>query len=222
MLFITKGGKVVVEAKKIKAFIKLLNVNRIQYVLIKNDDNVLPNSLKKGEDIDFLVHPSDYDRLIDIAVVNGYEKIVGESCKRYFLYQLREDILLKKDDCFFHFFEALSCNPLTNMGNCKMPMETIVQEYLWSNRVWDSDNNWWIMDDIMILLYLIVRSVFDKMRFRDKYVREIEKRIIYIDGKEFYTLARTVFWGFTPRMIEMIKKKEYERILGGYLSYMNY
>lgn len=211
-----------VDAKIIMDFFEVLNKNNLKYVLIKNDDNVLPYLLESGNDIDFLIHPSDYDRLIDIVVLNGYERRIGESCKRYFLYQLREDIFLRRDDCYFHFYEALSCNPLTNMGKCKMPLEKTVQEYVWNNRIWDSVNNWWIMDDISILLYLIVRSVFDKMCFRDKYVREIEKRIEKIDEKDFFVLARTVFFGFTSRMIEMVKEKKYESILGEYLSYTDY
>jgi hypothetical protein len=211
-----------VDANIIKDFFEVLNKNNLKYVLIKNDDNVIPNQLESGEDIDFLIHPSDYDRLIDVVISNGYEKRMGESCKRYFLYQLREDIFLRKGDCYFHFYEALSCNPLTNMGKCKMPLENMVQEYIWNHRIRDSVNRWWIMDDISILLYLIVRSIFDKMCFRSKYIREIEKRIAYIDEEDFFLLARTVFYGFTSRMIQMVKNKNYERVLNEYLSYTNY
>lgn len=211
-----------VEPKIIKDFFRILNENNLKYVLIKNDDNVLPKLLKEEEDIDLLIHPSDYDRVINILQSSGYIKKVGESCKRYFLYQLREDILFEKQNCYFHFFEALSCNPLTNMGKCKMPLENIVQEYIWRNKKWDSDNNWWIMDDVMILLYLIIRSVFDKKFFRDKYVREIEKRIVHIDSQDFFELAKTVFFGFTAKMIELIKEKKYSIILNEYLSYRNY
>lgn len=211
-----------VDSKLIMDFFELLNGNNLKYVLLKNDDNVLPYHMESDNDIDFLIHPSDYNRLIDAAILNGYEKRIGESCKRYFLYQLREDIFLKKDDCYFHFYEALACNPLTNMGNCKIPLENLVQEYIWGNREWDSNNKWWIMNDVSILFYLIVRSVFDKHYFKSKYVREIEKRINYIDCEDFYMLAQTVFYSFTAKMIEMVKREQYDRILGEYLSYKNY
>lgn len=206
----------------INDFFELLNENNFKYVLIKNDDDAIPYSINSGDDIDFLIHPSEYNRLIEIALDNGYEKVVGESCKSYFLYQLRDDILLKKEDCYFHFFEALSCTPLTNMGRCKMALENDVQKFIWENRVWDSANNWWIMDDISILLYLIVRSVFDKKDFRDKYIREIKKRINYIDNDSFYMLAETVFWGFTPKMIALVKEKRYAEVLKDYLAYSDY
>ncbi len=66
-----------VDANIIKDFFEVLNKNNLKYVLIKNDDNVIPNQLESGEDIDFLIHPSDYDRLIDVVISNGYEKRMG-------------------------------------------------------------------------------------------------------------------------------------------------
>ena len=206
----------------INDFLELLNTNNFKYVLVKNDDNAIPYSVNSNDDIDFLIHPSEYERLIEVTTNNGYEKIVGESCKSYFLYQLRDDILLKKEDCYFHFFEALSCTPLTNMGRCKMALENDVQRYIWENRVWGSTNNWWIMDDISILLYLIVRSVFDKKCFKDKYIREIEKRVNYLENDSFYMMAKTVFWGFTPQIISLVKEKRYAEVLKEYLAYSNY
>jgi hypothetical protein len=219
---IKEGEKGMVDSKIIMDLFELLNKNNFNYVLIKNDGDLLPNHLESGKDIDFLIHPSEYDRLIKVVTENGYEKRAGESCKRYFLYQLREDIFLRKEDCYFHFYEALSCNPLTNMGKCKMPLETLVQTYIWNNKKWDATNKWWIMDDVSILLYLIVRSVFDKMYFREIYIREIKKRIKYINSEIFYKLADTVFYGFTTRMIELVKLEKYESILNEYLSYRDY
>lgn len=211
-----------VDPKIIKDFLKLLNKQKLKYVLIKNDGKKLPNNLENGKDIDFLIYPNEYNRLIEIVDINGYKRLIGEACKRYFLYQLKEDIFIKKEDCYFHFYEKLSCNPLTNMGNCKIPLDTIIQEYIWKHRIWDKVNNWWIMDDVSILLYLLIRSIFDKKEFREIYIREIEQRIEYIDSEMFYSLAKAVFFGFTARMIKLVKMKKYERILNEYLSYRSY
>ena len=40
-----------VDANIIKDFFEVLNKNNLKYVLIKNDDNVIPNQLESGEDI---------------------------------------------------------------------------------------------------------------------------------------------------------------------------
>ncbi|WP_339004880.1 hypothetical protein LDK17_05705 [Fusobacterium polymorphum] len=211
-----------VNPKLIKDFFLLLNMNNINYVLIKNDGNKIPYYLEDEKDIDFLIHPTEYENLKKILINNGYEKKIGESCRRFFLYQLREDLFFKKENCYFHFYEALSCNPLTNMGKCKIPLDNIIQDYIWKNKKWDKENNWYIMDDISILLYLIIRSIFDKLDFRIIYIEEIEKRIEYIDSKDFYILANSVFFKFTNKMIELVKKREYKNILKEYLSYKNY
>lgn len=211
-----------VDSKIITDFIELLNTNAFNYVLIKNDGNKIPYKIESGKDVDFLIHPDDYDRLVETVVKNGYDKRIGESCKRYFLYQLREDIFLKKEDCYFHLYDALPCSPITNMGECKMPLDNAVQEYIWKNKVWDQKNKWWIMDETAILLYLIVRSVFDKRHFKDVYINEIQKRIDYIDSENFYRLAHTVFFAFTDRLIELIKAEDYEHVICSYLSFREY
>ena len=211
-----------VKAEIILDFFRMLNERNLNYVLIKNDDNALPYNLESDNDIDLLIHPSDYENLVYLCVSNGYEKRVGESCKRYFLEQLRDDLLFKKEDCYFHFYEALPCSPLTNMGECKMALERSVQEYIWENKVWDEVNQWWIMDDVSTLLYLIVRSVFDKKDFKKKYIREIKKRRDLLELESFKQLARTVFFGFTPVLIELVKAEEYDSVLAKYLSYTNY
>ena len=44
-----------VETKVIVDFFKMLNESNLNYVLIKNDDNILPNYLESENDIDFPV-----------------------------------------------------------------------------------------------------------------------------------------------------------------------
>ena len=76
-----------VNPKLIKDFFLLLNINNINYVLIKNDGNKIPYYLEDEKDIDFLIHPTEYENLKTILINNGYEKKIGESCRRFFLYQ---------------------------------------------------------------------------------------------------------------------------------------
>lgn len=111
---------------------------------------------------------------------------------------------------------------MTNMGNCKIPLDKLIQNHIWQNKVWNEEYKWWIMDDITILLFLIIRGVFDKREFKAKYVYEIEKRIEYIDCDKFYDLAYTVFFKFTDKLIMLIKERKYENIIKQYLSFREY
>lgn len=56
-----------VDSKIIFDFIHLLNSNNINCVIIKNDCNEIPYNLEDNRDIDFLVHPTEYDKLIELV-----------------------------------------------------------------------------------------------------------------------------------------------------------
>lgn len=78
------------------------------------------------------------------------------------------------------------------------------------------------MDNRIILLYLLVRSVFDKKFFKSKYIREIEKRIQLLDDKDFVYMCEKVFFKFTDRLIEMVKSKQYDNIIIEYKTFTDY
>ena len=63
-----------VDSNLIKDLFLLLNKNNINYVLIKNDGNKIPDYLEDEKDIDFLIHPSAYEKLKTLLINNGYEK----------------------------------------------------------------------------------------------------------------------------------------------------
>ena len=108
------------------------------------------------------------------------------------------------------------------MGRSKLPLDNFIQEYIWKNKKWDSINNWWIMNDKVILLYLIIRSVLDKQEFRIKYIQEIEKRSHLLDDDEFLTMCRLVFFNFTDLLIKKIKSFEYNDIVYNYQRFKDY
>ena len=106
-----------VNPKHIKDFFKLLNEEKVSYILPKNDGNLILNAVEDGKDVDIIVLPEDYDNFLDIVLHKGFERLPGESEKYFFLYKLRPDIYLQKDDAFFHAYEKLSCVSLTNFSN---------------------------------------------------------------------------------------------------------
>ena len=206
----------------INKFFDLLNHNRMKYVLIKNDGNMIPNCVPDGNDIDILIHPSDYDRLIEIASVNGYERLPGESFKYFFLYKLRPDIYLHKEGAFFHAYEKIACTSLTNMGKSKIPLDSAIQQYIWNNRVWNEKCQWWQANEITVLIALIVRAIFDKKKFREIYIAEITKRKDLLDEPKFEELCEYIFFKYTKRLIILLKRKKYDSILLDYQHFHEY
>ena len=211
-----------VNPRHIKAFFELLNEKKIAYVLPKNDGNLIPYAIETDKDVDVIVLPRDYEKFLDTVLQAGFERLPGESKKYFFLYKLRPDIYLHKDDAFFHAYEKLSCVSLTNMGLSKIPLDDKIQDYLWEERTWDEKNCWWIADDKIVLLFLIVRSIFDKKFFRPIYIREIEMRKNLLDSPEFISLCKLVFFKYTSRLIYLLKAKRYDEIQQDYLHFCNY
>lgn len=211
-----------VNPEHIKAFFRLLNEKKIAYVLPKNDGNLIPDAVEDGKDIDIIVMPEDYEKFLNTMLQAGFERLPGESKKYFFLYKLRPDLYLKKDDAFFHAYEKLSCVSLTNMGLSKIPLDDMIQDYLWKNRIWDEKNHWWIADNKITLLFLVVRSVFDKKFFRPIYVREIEARKNLLDSPEFITLCKPIFFKYTSRLIQLLKAGRYDEIPQDYLHFCDY
>lgn len=211
-----------VNNKNIKSFFKLLNRSQIEYVLIKNDGQKIPFNISDGDDIDILVHPGDYEKYIKLIKENGHKILSGESSKYYFIYNMRSDIYSQKDDLYSHAYDKLSCVSFTNMGLSKIPLDKEIQSFIWKSKKWDSDNSWWIADDRVILLYLITRSIFDKKKFRRRYIDEIEKRKNFIEDEIFIKLCHLVFFKFTNFLLELIKEKKYDDILKKYRCFIDY
>ena len=211
-----------VNPEHIKNFFRLLNEKEISYVLPKNDGNLIPYAVEDEKDVDIIVAPKHYEKFLDTVLQAGFEWLPGESKKYFFLYKLRSDIYLRKDDAFFHAYEKLSCVTLTNMGLSKIPLDDAVQNYLWQNRIWDEKNCWWIADDKIALLFLIVRSVFDKKFFRPIYIKEIELRKKFLDEPEFIALCEPVFFKYTSCLLALIKAGRYDEIREDYIRFCEY
>lgn len=211
-----------VNAESIKQFFRMLNGRGLTYVLIKNDGGLIPNRVADGNDVDILIHPDHYEKFLDAVRDEGFERLPGESKKYFFLYKMRSDIYLRKDDAFFHAYDRLACVSFTNMGLSKIPLDNEIQQYIWRHRIWDESNGWWINDDVVILLYLIIRSVFDKQRFRPIYIAEIELREDLLDDSEFVRLCRLVFFRYSERLIEMLRARRYDEILLDYQHFCDY
>ena len=211
-----------VNAESIKNFFKMLNDEKIIYVLIKNDGNLIPYSVEDGKDVDILVHPTHYDLFLDTVLKADFERLPGESKKYFFLYKMRSDIYIHKNSAYFHAYDKLSCVSFTNMGLSKIPLDNSIQNYIWKNRVWDEKNSWWIADDKIILLYLIVRSIFDKKKFRESYIKEIELRRKFLNDVDFFYLCEPVFFRYTGRLLHLIEEKKYADILRDYQHFCDY
>ena len=88
--------------------------------------------------------------------------------------------------------------------------------------IFDKENNWWIMDDETILIYMFCRSIFDKNDFKPSYITEIEKRKVLLRNKNVKNKLSKVFFKYTDFLISQVENSNYENIIENYITFKNY
>lgn len=213
------------KTEDVQALFNILNIHKINYVLTKNIADELPSKLKLGKDIDLLVHPSYYAKIQYLMYIYNYEQIVhphGKENGWQFIYGAHENIM------FRHVANALMvdvyaelCTKSLSM-NAWLPLDKIIQESVWRDKVWDAANQWWIMDDENILIYLLTRSVFEKPDFSAAYIQEIEKRKELLTTPTAREKLEKTFFKFTDTLIQKVSHGQYQEIFNSYLTFTDY
>jgi hypothetical protein len=211
-------------ADTVQAFFKLLNDSAIEYVLIKNIGGELPHKLKKDKDIDILVPKQEVARFKDLVTENGFMRITHPKSKKTgwsFAYGASECYMFKSGAGLEVDIHSELCLK-SLMGNIWIPMDKCINDKAWSNKVWDEQNKWWIIDDKTQLVYLISRCVFDKREFSLLYIAEIKKRSHLLDDHSVQIMLKKVFFQFTDRLMEMLTSEQYASIVGKHLAFRDY
>lgn len=214
-----------IENDIIRKFFQMLNEKDIQYVLIKNIANELPNKLVKGKDIDIVVYEENKVDFENIMKKNHFfmqEHPWGKSNGWEFMYGLPEFQFwkLENDDLFIDVSFKLCCKSL--MSQAWIPLNQDIQERIWQEKRWDEKFNWWNMDNETRFIYYIVRCIFDKQIFSANYIEEIENEYSKIDINVVRELLRGVFFKYTDRILFLIKQKKYDEIQQDYISFADY
>ncbi|MBE8949444.1 MAG: hypothetical protein SR3Q1_02435 [Quinella sp. 3Q1] len=213
------------KAEDVRAMFQLLNDYEINYLLTKNIADELPDKLKLGKDIDLIVHIEDYEKFQAVLNHFGYKKIVhphGKERGWFFMYGAHENLFMTNPatGLIVDAYAELCTKSIER--NAWLPLDKIVQNSIWQNKVWDAANQWWIMDDENLVVYLLTRSVFEKNGFSDAYVREIEKRKNFLANPTARQKLEKIFFKFTDTLIEKVCAGRYAEILLSYLTFTDY
>lgn len=216
-----------IASEHINKFFDDLNKSGIQYVLIKNIGGELPNYLEDGKDIDILVLNSEQGRFSQFMKEHDFESLdppMGRKNGWNFAYRLPEYQFWKKRNIKYTFYIdasfKLACKSL--MPNMWIPLDQKINNDIWKNKVFDSKNNWWIMDEKTIFVYMIARSILDKHMFKDVYISDIEKKRFLLDDAEIREKLSLIFFKYTDHLIELIKNGSYATIFDDYIAFTEY
>ena len=115
---------------------------------------------------------------------------------------------------------ALCCKSL--VPKTWIPLDKKINQSAWTEKAFDAKNNFWQLDDKNLLIYLLARCIFDKEIFKDAYIIEIEKRLNLFNDIYVREAMELVFFKFTPKLVNLIKNKNYASIINEYISFKEY
>lgn len=208
-------------------YFAMMNRSGIRWILIKNIGHELPYRLKDGKDIDIMVDIHDKARFTEVMAQGGFLNRIpplGIANGYRFGYQLPEYQFWQKasikqkfyvDACF-----RLMCKSLT--PHYWIPLDETINQNAWGNKVWDAELQCFRMGDKELLVYLLVRCVFDKHDFPTVYREEINQLKNLLDKKEVRDMLQTVFYKCTDMIIRMVMDEQYEHIYQAYIQYEDY
>lgn len=213
------------QKETIQAFFKLLNQGKIEYLLIKNIADELPAKLMVNKDIDILVSEASLKNFDYIMKKNKFIQLIhpkGRENGWNYLYNMPECVMYKNLKSGLEVdVTTILCTKSVNM-NAWIPLDKIINESVWKEREWDEDNSWWKMDDKNLVVYLIVRAVFEKNQFSDTYIYEIEKRKEYLYTEDCKKKLKCVFFSYTDTLLNLIKDNNYKSIIPSYMTFCQY
>lgn len=207
--------------QEIISFFHILNENEINYALLRNIENELPNNLSKKKDIDIIVKVEDRNKLENILIKNGWVKINHPHRKVPFLYSMHPFDFYNLNGLHIDVAYELACRSLITRE--WLPLDQKIQAELWVYRKELLHSPWKYMLSYEIeIVHLLTRSIFDKRTFNDGYIYRINEIYPLCDVNILSEYLDLVFFKFRNSLLRMIEKKEYNKIINEYLTFKDY
>lgn len=211
----------------IVSFFKALNDGGLRYVLIRNTGGELPDGLQNGKDIDILIHHDDIEAFMKLMKQENFQKKIppfGQLAGWNLSYQMHDFLFYKKKKSLYQFYidvcQELCCH--STMPNVWIPLDRKIQEDAWEYRWFDAEKGWWCLDERTAFIAYLVKAVFDKQRFNPGYIESIKSRLYLLDDTMTKERLELIFFKYTDRLIAMLKREAFDKIIADYYGYREY
>lgn len=212
-----------IDPESIKSTFSILNESGIDYILIRNINNEIPEKLVEGKDIDILAKYSDKNKLNELLVQSGFSQIKHPNGKDLRLYNVNKfEFHMDKNGVILDVNYQLVCRSL-DAGQW-IPLDENIQGSAWQNKkfVEAKELNYWRLSHEDEFITLIVRCIFDKKMFIPGYISRIEEIYDYIDPSDVKRKLGLVFFKYAPLLFEQIKLRRYSNIIRNYIQFKDY
>lgn len=194
----------------------------IIYALLRDVDKELPEHYSSNKDIDIIVCPESRKRFIEFMHSKNWRRVehpLGEG-NTIFLYAMTPFEFYIKDGIRLDVCYQLSCKS-TNAGEW-MPIDRSINTMIWKRLKKNENYGWYELSEEDELIHLITRCIFDKRNFNIAYQHRIEDLLKKVDIDAIKNKLSKVFFDFSDKLLGLLLNKEYDSIIGEYLTFTEY
>ncbi len=212
-----------VSGENVTELFNLLNDEGIEFVLLRNFNDELPDNLTTNKDIDIIVKPNNIKLLRSVLKKNNWKEVrhpwdFGNNF--IFLYSMNPFLFYRKDGIYLDICFQLTCRSL-NQGEW-FPLDEEIQKSVWINKKEVPESWKHELSNEDFLVHLITRSIFDKKEFTSDYRKAIENTLYKTDKNELNQKLELIFFKFTKVLMSNLYSKDYDEIRNKYLQFSNY
>jgi len=212
-----------VDAGALLGIFDLLENNCIDYVLLRNIGNELPEMFEANKDIDLLIRRESRDLFQKTLLNNGWKRVkhpwdFGNNF--VFLYSMDKLEFYEKDSIHLDICYQLCCRSI-NKGEW-MPLDQMINQSVWENRIKNTKWNWYQLSSEDELVHLLTRCIFDKKIFSKEYQNRIDELMAVSNTKYLKNKLNLVFFLFSEVLLEKLVNKTYISIIESYYKFCDY
>lgn len=203
--------------------LSLLNSSGIDWILLRNTNNELPDYLELKKDIDILVRPENKENMHAFLLANRFSEIQHPYSNDVRFYGVDAFRKYKNQEGLLIDINFQAVVRSLDKGQW-IPLDQAIQKELWASKRSVSVGAVQVMmpgaEDFFVLT--LARCVFDKKDFtdwhRDLLSQTVEECDIELLSKKF----DLIFFKFAPRLMDLVKFSDFDEIIPSYLSFSDY
>lgn len=200
-----------------------LNDSNLNYILIRNIAEELPNNLLLGKDIDILIKFEQFKDFKKKFLSHDFIELPHPHKNDVYLYGIKKfKFFRNQNNILFDLNFHLVCRSL-DKGQW-IPLDQEIQKSCWKNKIYVTKENfsYWKLGDEDEFIMLITRSIFDKKEFGQFYVKRILELLNTIEIQTVKHKMKLVFFNYTDFLLEQIYNKNFNNIITNYIKFRKY
>lgn len=208
--------------KELACIFSSLSAKSIDYIVLRKHTEI-PDGITYDNDMDLLCRRPQRDDIKELFKGLGYQYEMDSALDNSYLYGSfpHDHFRSKEKDMHVDIVYSLSYRS-TNRGEW-VPAHQSIQASIWEHKV-SNDNTLWVHQPAAIdeLMHIVCHCIFDKKKVDGYYARRMAVLIRDVDEAALQEFLEHIFFKFTHRLIELLKKGACGDLYHEYISFKDY